>query len=194
MGIKQKAFQPLPHGHTIDNVIDLQSRLNDTQFEQNGAVDRRYQPFCRALVNSNFVANNATDMILGASAIRTHDNASMLKVAGEAGAGDTARLRVIIPIAGFYRIHWRFYIENMGSSVPSGFVTLNGTNVLNNSLVNAQGSSNGWGGGAVTETTYLAQGDILYFGLWQGSGSNKTVFATWFNGSRSGLSVEWVCR
>lgn len=194
MGIKQKAFQPLPHNHTINNVEGLQDKFNTFQFEKNGAVDRSYQPFCRALVHTNFTATNATDMFLGSSAGRTHDNANMLFQAGEPGPGDTSRLRVVTPIGGFYRIHWRFYMDSLGSSVASAFVTQNGMNVLTQSIVNSQGGSNGWGGAAATETTYLPEGQILYFGLWQGSGSNKTCSAWWFGGSRSGLSVEWVCR
>lgn len=159
-----------------------------------GASGRNYAPFCRGIVANNFTATNATDMFLGSSAQRVHDNANMLKQAGEAGNGDTSRIRVIIPIAGFYHINWRYYLENGGTNVCSAAVTKNGLNVVTNSIINSQGSSNGWGSACATDYVYLAAGDILYFGMWHNAGGNRTVFATWFGGSQSSFFVKWVGR
>lgn len=161
-----------------------------------GAADRYYAPFCRVVYNGTFGMNNAVDTWMGGGFQTLHDNANMVKHPGTPhGSSDSTKLRVIIPIAGFYRVSWKYYIDGTGTSATSAAITLNNaTNVVTGSIVNAQGASNGWSSPHATDVVYLVPEDRLYFAAWQGSGAVRTFYGTWFGGSRSQIVVEWVGR
>ena len=198
--IKPTGFPPLPHSHTMSQITDLGPALdgefNAIRNAQAGSSARNYAPFCRVVFNGTFNVGNATDTYMGGGMQTLHDNASMVYLAGnQGGGGDTTKFRVVIPMNGFYRVSWKYYMDGLGASAPSAFVTLNNVqSVVTGSIINSQGAANGWASAHATDVVYLTTNDRLYFGLWQGSGGTRTFYGTWFGGSRSQVWVEWVGR
>lgn len=196
MTIKPTGYPPLPHTHVFSQVEGLQERFNDMRLEQNGASNRTYAPFCKAVFGGTFSVANNVDTFMGSGMASVHDNASMIRLAGDAGGGgDSTKFRIIIPLAGFYRVSWKYYMDGLGTSVPSASVLLNNnTSVTAGSIINAQGAANGWASPHCDEVVYLTTNDRLYFTVWQNSGASRTFHGSWFGGSRSSASAQWIGR
>lgn len=194
MAIKPTGYPPLPHHHTISQVDGLTTELEQWQVHVAGEVGRDYRPMCRAVYNGTFTLPNATDVFMGGGFQTLHDNANMLWHPGNNSGGDNTKLRVSIPISGFYRVSWKYYVDLVGTSAPSASVLTSNVNVTANSIINSQGAANSWSSPHAYDVVYLTAGTRLYFVAWQGSGANKTFYGTWFGGSRSNIWVEWVGR
>lgn len=189
--IKPTGFPPLPHDHP-----ELSSNFNSIKSAYAGASDRFYPPFCRITQNSNFIVANSTDTWIGGLWTTVHDNASMVKQPGVThGSSDSTKLRIIVPISGFYRVSFKYYMDGLGSSVANACITLNNaTSVTTGALVMAQGAANGWASPTATDVVYLAAEDRLYFSCWQNSGAGRTMFATWFGSAKSSITAQWIGR
>jgi len=182
MAIKPTGYPPLPHGH---------EDLNDLRIAQAGAIDRYYAPFCRVVKEGDMTLATGADIYMTTGWTTVHDNANMVRLYGVGGINF---LRVVIPMAGFYDVNWSCYIDGTGSSVTSAAVVLGGGAVVENSIINAQGASNGWSRPVARDVVYLAQGSVLYFAAWQNTGSSKSLKGTWFGGSRTQVTVKWIGR
>lgn len=192
MAIKPTIYQPQPHGHTIDQVQGLEEEFESIEQSAFGAIGRTEPPHCTIAYSGSFGAVNATDTFMGSGMSALKDNASMFYGAGNgSGGGDTTKARIKIPMAGWYYISWKFFVDGV-STVCTANVTLNGYSVTTNAIVSAQGAGGGWAGPHASDTVYLNTNDLLYFGLWQGDGGTRTVYGHWW-GNRTGATVRWLC-
>lgn len=196
MAIKVTGYPPLPHTHSAVQVEGLGFLFGEVELQSYGAPGRDYAPFCRIVCNSNIAIANAVDVWMGGGFSTAHDNAAMVKLAGDAsGGGDTTKTRIVAPISGFYRVSWKYYMDGLGSSVPNAVITINdATSVTTGSLVLGQGAANGWASPTAMDVVYLNAGDRLYFTAWQNSGATRTLFATWFNNAKTSMTAQWIGR
>lgn len=190
--IKQKAFAPLPHKHVMGDIDGLDTKFVTLEHYAFGAGTRTERPMCRIVYTGSFNPANATDTFMGAGMSAAKDNASMFNAAGSAGSGGlSAYARIRIPVAGWYFIHWKYFIDGIGSTVCTAQVTMNGVSVVSNAIVSGQGAGSGWAAPVASDVYYCNVNDYLYFGLWHNAGVGKTVYGDWW-ANKTAATVQWV--
>lgn len=184
MAINQNAFNALPHRHNVVDVMGLQQAMN-------GQEGRTEKPFCEVVYGSSFQLGTNANVPMGGGFVTVKDNALMVWHPGT-GSGQTDKLRVRIPFSAYYEVSWQYYIDGVGTSVPTATVTKNGSNTTANAVAVGQGAANGWAAPHATVIRSFNGGDHLYFFAWHNSVDPRTVHGYWFGEARTRIVVRYV--